>query len=127
MKPVGTVLLAVCLLSLVVAAVVLTAPEVSPVWTIGSLALAAGALLVTHGRSTIQTAQTPPRERLVFQKVVRVKDTGIRSRQDIPDKPREQHEILLRVVDARGLNLNPATSGSNRVSLSPRPRQSRSL
>src|SRR5438876_10238032 len=98
MKPVGKALLMVCLSSVVVGGVVLAAPEISPAWSVGGLALLTAALLATHGRPSSTLVKSSVRERVVFQKMVRVKDTFDRGLP--PARSRGQHEILLRIVDA---------------------------
>lgn len=107
MKPVGITFALVCLSSLVVGGVVLAAPDVSPVWTVGALALLAGALVVGRSRRKIEPAEARRRGRVVFEKRIRFSTEGF------PDEPRRsggQPEILLRIVDARGSYIR--TSGS---------------
>ena len=114
---VGMALLFVCLASLVVAGVVLAAPEVSPAWSVGSLALLTAVLVVAHCRRNDPIIEEPARERVVFQKLVRVKGTG---NQDEPGQSHGQHEILLRIVDVRGLRLENTTPHSNPQAFDPR-------
>lgn len=120
MKPVGIALLLLCLSSVVVAGVVLAAPEVSPVWSVGALALFTAALLLSHCRSGSRPAKPPVRERVVFQKTVRVNGSAKQGLQETPGKSAGRPEILVRVVDARGLRLQTAPSDSNRQTLSTR-------
>ena len=115
-------MLLVCLSSLVVAGVVLAAPAVSPVWTVGALALLAAALLVGHGRSKAEPVDLPRRERVIFEKRIRVNAAGL------PEEPRRaggQNELLLRIVDARGARLRTGPRGSDRRLQNPRRSRTR--
>jgi hypothetical protein len=113
MKPVGTAPLVVFLSSLVVGGVVLSAPEINPAWSLGALALLSAVVVVIHGRGSGLSAKRRPRKRIIFQKLVRVKDAG------------RQREIMLRIVDARESRLPDVTLGSARRILD--PRRSRTL
>ncbi|MBZ5673368.1 MAG: hypothetical protein LAP61_03910 [Acidobacteriia bacterium] len=107
MKPVGTTLLVVCLASLVVGAVVLAAPEISPGWSVGALALVTAVLLVVCAPRGAKSGKAPARGRVIFEKRIRFSPSGL------PEEPRRsggQHEILLRIVDARGSYIRNAGS-----------------
>ena len=115
MKPVGIALLLVCLSSVVVGGVVLAAPEINPAWSVGALALLAAALLVTHNRPEKMSAKPPLRKRVVFQRMVRVKNISEQGRLETDVRPRGLPGLLLRIVDARGTSL-PARSHGSRSS-----------
>jgi hypothetical protein len=104
MKPVMA-LLVVCLAGLVASVVVLAVPELSPAWSLGALALLACALLASRSWRGSPPVTTPPRRRVIFEKVMR--GSG-------------QHELLLRIVDARGSQLQTEKPGSQRPSTNPR-------
>ena len=107
MKPVGTTLLVVCLASLVVGGVVLAAPEISPGWSVGGLALLTAVLLVVCAPRGAKPAARPARGRVIFEKRIRFRPNGL------PEEPRRsggQQEILLRIVDTRGSYLRKAGS-----------------
>jgi hypothetical protein len=107
MKPVGTALLVVCLASLVVGAVVLAAPEISPGWSVGALALVTAVLLVVCGPRGTKLAKTPARGRVLFEKRIRFSPDY---RRDEPGRSQEKQEMLLRIVDARGSYIRNAGS-----------------
>ena len=85
-------MLVVCLAGLVAGVVMLAVPELSPAWSLGALALLSYALLATRDWRTSSPVTSPPRKRVIFEKVMR--GSG-------------QHEMLLRIVDARGSRLQP--------------------
>jgi hypothetical protein len=109
MKPIGKALLVVCLCSFVVGGVVLAAPEVSPAWTVGALALLTVALLATHGRRGTPPMELPLRERVIFEKRIRL-SAGL---EEEPDRSGGKPEILLRIVNARGTRLRNTLPGSH--------------
>ena len=112
MKPVAA-LLVVCLAGLVAGGVMLAVPELSPAWSLGALALLSCALLASRDWRGSQPIVTPTRKRVIFEKVMRGNAGG-----NPGDSRRSggQHELLLRIVDARGSHLqdrpahNPRTS-----------------
>ena len=107
MKPVGTTLLVVCLASLVVGTVVLAAPEISPGWSVGVLALITAVLLVVCAPRGTTPAKPAARGQVVYEKRIRF------TPKVFPEQPRRsgrQNEILLRIVDARGFYIRKAGS-----------------
>jgi hypothetical protein len=123
MKPVGALLL-VCLAGVVAGAVILAVPELSPAWSLGALALLSCALLASRGwrgrppvtQPVGQPITRPARKRVIFEKVIRGNDAH-------PEELRGsggQHEMLLRIVDARGSRLGAARPGSHSQSANPK-------
>ncbi len=116
MKPVAA-LLVVCLAGLVAGGVILAVPDLSPAWSLGALALLSCALLASRGwrgrQPVTQPVKRPLRKRVIFEKVIR------RNTAAHPGSA-GQHEMLLRIVDARGSRLGAASPGSQRQSTNPR-------
>lgn len=119
MKPVGALLL-VCLAGVVAGAVILAIPELSPAWSLGALALLSCVLLASRGwrgrPPVTQPVARRVRKRVIFEKVIRGNDAH-------PEELRGsggQHEMLLRIVDARGSRLGAARPGSHRQSTNPK-------
>ena len=107
MNPVGTTLLVVCLASVVVGTVVLTAPEISPGRSVGVLGLVTVVILVVCAPRGTTPAKTPARGQVVYEKRIRF------SPKDLPEVPRRsgrQNEMLVRIVDARGSYIHKAGS-----------------
>ena len=116
MKPV-TALLVVCLAGLVAGGVMLAVPELSPAWSLGALALLSYALLASRdwrgGQPVTQSVTRPPRKRVIFEKVMR---GNAASDPEDPRRSGGQHELLLRIVDARGSRLQDRPSYNPRRS-----------
>ena len=112
MKPVGATLLVVCLACLVVGTVVRAAPEISPGWTGGALALVTVVLLVVCAPRGTRPAKTPARGRVIFEKRIRFSPSGLPKE---PGRGGGQNEMLLRVIDARGSYIRTAAKYGSRT------------
>ena len=99
MKP-ATALLVVCLAGLIAGVVMLAVPELSPAWSLGALALLSYALLASRDWRSSPPVASPPRKRVIFEKV----------RRGGGNHEEPQHEMLLRIVDARGSRLQNRSS-----------------
>src|SRR5579863_5263166 len=116
MKPVAALLI-VCLAGLVAGGVILAVPELSPAWSLGALALLSCALLASRGWRGRPPKTRPRRKRVIFEKVIRGNAAGL------PEEARRsggQHEMLLRIVDARGSRLGTPRPRSHRQSTNPK-------
>jgi hypothetical protein len=116
MKPVAA-LLVVCLAGLVAGGVILAVPELSPAWSLGALALLSCALLASRGWRGRPPVKMPHRKRVIFEKVIRGNAAGL---PEESRRPGGQHEMLLRIVDARGSRLGTPKPGSHRQSTKPK-------